>query len=199
MTNKIYLASSNEHKKKEFSRLLLGWNITLPKEEGIDFDVDENGSSFIDNAILKAKLLYSVTHTPVLSDDSGLCVRALGWKPGIYTARYGENDGKTLTSKEKYTLLLKNMEGIHDRYALFVSCVVLIINEYEIYIAECNTEGEIALSPSGENGFGYDPVFYSYEKKAIIATLPESEKDEVSHRGRAVRKIKKFLDDLIDK
>lgn len=199
MTNKIYLASGNEHKRKEFSRLLPEWNITLPKEEGIVFDVDENGSSFLDNAILKAKALFNIVHTPVLSDDSGLCVRALDWKPGIHTARYGEECGKILTSKEKYTLLLKNMEGIRDRYALFVSCVVLIISDYEIYTAECNTEGEIALSPSGENGFGYDPVFYSYDKKAIIATLPEGEKDEVSHRGRAVRKIKKFLDDLIDK
>ncbi len=105
---KLYFASGNDHKKIEMSRLLGGFELILPKEEGIEFDVDETGSTFIENAILKAKALYDKVKKPVLADDSGLLVKALGGAPGVHTARYGEDLFKReLSAKEKYMILFK--------------------------------------------------------------------------------------------
>ena len=113
---KLYFASGNLHKKMEMESLLEGIvGLTLPKDEGIEFDPDENGSSFVENAIIKAKTLYDVVKAPVLSDDSGLCVKALDWGPGIHTARFGDTEEKKLDSREKYMLLLEKMKGVEDR------------------------------------------------------------------------------------
>ncbi len=192
---KLYFASGNEHKKLEMSRLLGGFELTLPKEEGIEFDVDENGSSFIENAIIKAKALYDIVKAPILSDDSGLIVDALGGEPGIHTARYGEEEaGRKLTAKEKYMLLLKNMEGIKEREARFTAALCLMLSPTRIYVIEEDMDGKIATSPSGENGFGYDPVFYINDAKSIAAELKEGEKDKYSHRSKAARCIKMLLE-----
>lgn len=192
---KLYFASGNDHKKKEMSRLLGGYELTLPKEEGIAFDPDENGGTFIDNAVIKAAALYDIVHAPVLSDDSGLCVEALGGQPGIHTARYGEENGRRLTDREKYMLLLKNMEGEKNRKAVFVCAVCLYLSPTRIYIVQENAEGEIAFSPAaGDGGFGYDPVFYNNEAGKIVASLDEGEKDLYSHRGKAARAIRKFIE-----
>lgn len=198
---KLYFASGNEHKKKEMSRLLGGFSLTLPKEEGIVFDPDENGSTFIENAIIKAKALYSIVKEPVLSDDSGLCVKALSEKPGIHTARYGEEELKRkLTDKEKYMFLLKNMENVEDRSATFVCAICLYLSPERIYVIQEECKGKIALEPvNGDGGFGYDPVFFNDEAGKIVSTLKEGEKDLYSHRGKAARIIKLLLDKELNK
>lgn len=193
---KLYFASSNDHKRHEMSALLGGYELTLPKDENIEFDPVEDGSTFIENAIIKAKALYSIVHQPVLSDDSGLCVEALGGRPGLHTARYGEEEkGRKLSSKEKYTFLLENMEGIENRKAEFVCAICLYLSPTRIFVVQENSEGSIALAPvEGKEGFGYDPVFYNNDAKRIVSTLPEGEKNIYSHRGKAARKIKLLLE-----
>lgn len=192
---KLYFASGNDHKRKEMSRLLGGYDLVLPKDEGIEFDPEETGSDYISNAVIKAEALYSIVHAPVLADDSGLSVDALGGKPGVHTARYGEDEaGRKLSAEEKYMLLLKNMEGITDRKAHFVTALCLILSDDRRYIIQETCDGSIALSPSGTAGFGYDPVFFIDEAGMIAAELPEGEKDRYSHRGRAARLMKLLLD-----
>lgn len=192
---KLYFASGNEHKKKEMSRLLGGYTLILPNDEGIEFDPAETGNDFISNAVIKAEALYSIVHQPVIADDSGLMVKALGGQPGIHTARYGEEKkGRKLSDKEKYMLLLENMEGIEDRSAVFVTALCLILSDERRYIIQESCEGRIVEKPSGVNGFGYDPVFFINEANMISAELPEGDKDIYSHRGKAARLMKMLLD-----
>ena len=130
-------------------RLILdGVQVVLPKDEGIAFDPVEDGQSFIENALIKARCLYDIVKAPVLADDSGLVVDALDGRPGIHTARYGCSEGHVLTSQEQYTLLLKEMEGVEDRSARFVSACVLMLSGDRIYIVQETVEGSIALSPT---------------------------------------------------
>ena len=193
---KLYFASGNDHKKKEMQALLDNVELVLPKEEGYEFDPVEDGSSFMENALIKAKALYEIVHQPVLSDDSGLCVKALGGKPGIHTARYGEKEaGRSLSAEEKYMYLLENMEGAEDRDATFICCICLMLDEDRVYMIQESCPGEIALQPEGKEGFGYDPVFYNREAGRISALLSEEEKNMYSHRGKAARVVR----DLIEK
>lgn len=191
---KLYFASGNNHKKEEMTRLLGGIELVLPKDEGMDFDVDENGHSFIENALIKAKALYEIVKAPVLADDSGLSVDVLGGAPGIHTARYGEDNGKKLSAEEKYMLLLKNMEGKENRNARFTAALVLMLSPNRIYIIEESAEGKIAYSPSGLGGFGYDPIFYINDAGRIAAELSPEEKDIYSHRGKAARLMRVLID-----
>ncbi len=194
---KLYFASGNDHKKKEMSRLLGGISLILPKEEGICFDPDENGSSFIENALIKASELYRKVGSPVLSDDSGLCVDALGGKPGIRTARYGEEEtGRKLTDEEKYMFLLENMKNEGNRKATFVCALCLYLSPSRIYVIQEESRGSITLFPSsGKGGFGYDPVFYNDEAGKTVADLDEKDKDRFSHRGKAARIMKKLIEE----
>ena len=146
---KLYFASGNDHKRKEMSRLLGGYELVIPKDEGIDFDPEETGTSYIENAVIKAEALYSIVHAPVLADDSGLSVDALGGGPGIHSARYGEENGKKLSDEGRYRLLLRNMEGIENRKAHFVSALCLILSPDRRYIIQETCDGSIALAPSG--------------------------------------------------
>ena len=191
---KLYLASNNEHKRAEFEELLPGYEIILPKDEGLDFDPDENGASFIENALIKAESLYALINKPCIADDSGLCVNAFGGKPGIHTARYGEEGGKKLSDREKYMLLLEKMKGAEDRSAVFVTALCLILSDERRYIIQETCEGSIAEAPSGTSGFGYDPVFFINEAGMISAELPEGDKDKYSHRGKAARLMRLLID-----
>ena len=193
---KIYFASSNDHKKQEMMRLLNGVNITLPKEEAIAFDPVEDGNSFIENALIKAKDLYKKVNAPVLADDSGLVVDALDGRPGIHTSRYGDVDGKKLIQSEKNAKLLGEMEGKENRRARFVCALVLMVSNEKIYIIQETVEGYIAHSIRGEHGFGYDPLFLVEETGKSAAELSDSEKDKYSHRGRAVRKMNLIIEKL---
>lgn len=194
---KIYFASSNSHKKAEMQRLIMdGVTITLPCEEGLSFDPDENGSSFIENSLIKAKALYDIVRAPVLADDSGLVVDALGGRPGIHTARYGCTDERKLTSREQYMMLLDEMKGRTDRTARFVSACTLMLSADRIYIVQETVEGSIALQPAGLHGFGYDPVFIVEDTGLTASQLSDEEKDRYSHRGKAVRKLNSLLASL---
>ena len=193
---KIYLASSNDHKKQEMMRLLNGVNITLPKEEAIAFAPVEDGNSFIENALIKAKDLYKKVNAPVLADDSGLVVDALNGRPGIHTSRYGDVDGKKLIQSEKNAKLLGEMEGKENRRARFVCALVLMVSNEKIYIIQETVEGYIAHSIRGEHGFGYDPLFLVEETGKSAAELSDSEKDKYSHRGKAVRKMNLIIEKL---
>lgn len=191
---KLFFASGNQHKKTEMSRLLGGIDLVLPSEVGLEFDVVEDGKSFVENAIIKAEALYDMVHAPVIADDSGLIVNALGGEPGLRTARYGEDVfGRVLSTKEKYMYLLENMEGIEDRSAEFVCALCLIISPNRRYIIQETAEGKIAVAPSGTTGFGYDPVFYNNEAGMISAELPEGDKDLYSHRGKAARILREII------
>ena len=198
---KLYFASGNLHKKKEMEDLLGGEiQLTLPKEEGIVFDPEENGSTFVENAIIKAKALYDEVHSPVLSDDSGLCVKALDWGPGIHTARFGDTEERKLDSREKYMLLLEKMEGVEDREAYFTCALCLYLSPTRIYVIQEEAKGKIALTPStGKEGFGYDPVFFSDEAGMIVADLPMGEKGKYSHRGKAARVMYELIKKEIEK
>ncbi|MCR5731871.1 MAG: RdgB/HAM1 family non-canonical purine NTP pyrophosphatase [Sphaerochaetaceae bacterium] len=195
---KLYFASGNEHKKQEMKRLLGGFELTLPKEEGISFDPVENGSTFIENALIKARSLYEIVNQPVIADDSGLVCDGLGGNPGIHTARYGCTEEKKLTSQEQYTLLIKNLEGNIVRSARFVCALVLMLSKERIYIIEECVEGSIATTPRGIEGFGYDPVFLVEDTGRTAAELSAEEKDEHSHRGRAARKMNKLLMEVMN-
>lgn len=192
----LYFASSNGHKKEEMMRLLDEVTVRLPKEDGIDFNPDENGKTFIENALIKAEALYEKVKSPVLADDSGLVVDALGGRPGIHTSRYGDTPERVLTQKEKNAMLLSEMEGVKERSARFVCALVLMFSPERIFIIEETAEGFLATEPSGEHGFGYDPIFIMGDTGKSAAELSAHEKDMLSHRGKAVRKMNLLISQL---
>ncbi len=196
---KIYFASGNTHKREEMARLLGGCELILPKEAGIEFNPEETGATFIENAIIKAEALYEIVKAPVLSDDSGLIVDALGGRPGIHTARYGEDEyGRTLSAEEKYMHLLDEMKGEKNRKAEFTAALCLMLSPTRKIIVQENCPGLIAERPSGENGFGYDPVFYIIEAGCISAELNGTDKDRYSHRGKAARIMARIIKEELD-
>jgi len=184
------IATNNAHKVEEFKRILLplGINVISAKEAGVDLgEVEENGTTFAQNARIKAMSAYKISGMSCIADDSGLSVDALNGAPGVYTARYG---GEDLTQEERNALLLKNMESvpINKRTAMFTCCICCVINENDIINVIGCCAGMIALKPQGEGGFGYDPVFVRNGRS--LAELSSSEKDEISHRGKALRALK---------
>ena len=190
MERELVLASNNGHKLAEFARLFPNHTIRRPADLGIDFVFPEDGESFLENAFGKALALYHAAKRPVIADDSGLCVAALGGEPGVYSSRYGAGvDGALLDSSKRNAYLLDRMEGIEDRAAFFVCCMVLVVEENRFFIAQETVHGTIAESPRGDKGFGYDPLFLVPDRGMTIAELPDEEKDAISHRGRAARRI----------
>lgn len=189
------MATGNMHKLGELGPLFPGHILKAPSQIGIaHFDVEENGQSFLDNALIKARALYALTGRPSLADDSGLAVRALGGAPGIYSARYGSEDGRKLEAPERNALLLKNTEGFSDRACAFVCCLVLILSESRFYAVQETCEGELLRAPRGEGGFGYDPLVYLPELGKSVAELSPAEKNRVSHRGRAAARLAKLIE-----
>jgi XTP/dITP diphosphohydrolase len=190
MEQEFLLASNNDHKRQELVRLLPGARILTPAEVGLRFDFDEDGETFLANAFGKAVALFHAAQRPVIADDSGLCVRALGGEPGIFSSRYGSGAGGALLgAPQRNAYLLDRMEGLTDRAAWFVCCLVLLLEESRFVVAQETVHGTIAEEPRGENGFGYDPLFLVPETGKTIAELPDAEKDAISHRGRAARRI----------
>jgi XTP/dITP diphosphohydrolase len=186
----LVLASNNGFKHAEFVRLFPNHTIRRPLDLGIDFVFPEDGESFLENAFGKAIALYHAAKRPIIADDSGLCVAALGGEPGVYSSRYGAGvDGALLDSSKRNAYLLDRMEGIEDREAFFVCCMVLLVEESRFFIAQETVHGAIAESPRGDKGFGYDPLFLLPDRGMTIAELPDEEKDAISHRGRAARRI----------
>lgn len=196
----ILLATGNAHKKEELERILAPHRILIPSDIGLSFDAEETGTTYLANAIIKAEALRDAADgRPVLADDSGISIPALGGAPGVYSARYGSDEaGRELESHERNTLLLKNMQDFRGdmRRGFFVCCMVLILEDYRIFSAQETFNGIIAEASSGKGGFGYDPVFHLPERGMSVAELSDEDKDAVSHRGRAGRRIKALLDDL---
>ena len=192
---KVIAATKNKNKLREFGEILKGFQIISQEEAGIDIDVEETGTTFEENSLLKAQAIYEKSGIPAIADDSGLCVDALGGEPGVYSARYG---GEGLDDEDRVQLLLKNMKDIPDekRTARFV-CAITMVSDDGIITARGECEGRINYAPVGENGFGYDPVFYMEEYDKTTAQMTPNEKNAVSHRGKALRvfaeKIKKEL------
>lgn len=187
------IATNNEKKLIELDRILnpLGIKAVTAQSKGIDLgDVEENGSTFSENAYIKAKAAYDKCGLPVIADDSGLCVDALDSRPGIYSARYG---GPGATSTDKNKLLLEELDGVEEsqRGAHFTCAVCCILPSGETIQVEGFCYGSIAFSPSGDGGFGYDPIFLVNNKS--FASLSDEEKDALSHRGNALRKLRDTL------
>lgn len=187
MKNDILIATHNIGKFKEIKYILRDYfnNIYSLKDFNIDTDVEETGKTFYENALLKAKAISERVKIPVLSDDSGLCVEALNNEPGIYSARYAkEHDDKANIKK-----LLKKLNNKKDRDAYFICCVVVLFPDGKIISATGITKGEILSKEQGNNGFGYDPVFYSYELQKSFGIATEEEKNKISHRSKAIRNL----------
>ena len=191
MTEKkiIVLASGNKHKVKEIRELLPEYEIISCLEAGFTGDIEENGLTFYDNALIKAKTVATALNLPALADDSGICVEALNGEPGIYSARYA-GDG---VDKHNNELLLKNMQGKENRRAKFVCCMVYYKPNGEIITASGETCGEILDKEYGQNGFGYDPLFFSYDLNKCMGLATDVEKNSVSHSFRAIEGIKEKL------
>lgn len=187
---KIVVASGNAHKIKEIAAMLPDYEIVGYKQFA-DFEIEETGKTFYDNALIKAKSVAERLNLPALADDSGLCVDALNGAPGIYSARYA-GDGIDEHNNE---LLLKNMKGVTDRRAKFVCCMVYYDVNGEILSATGEVKGEILTERQGENGFGYDPIFYSYELAKPMGKASAEEKNSVSHRHRALTEIIKKIEE----
>ena len=190
---KLILASNNANKLKEFRSLVADLDIELlsQKEAGCDFEVEETGTTFEENAYLKASAVTEATGIAAVADDSGLCVDALGGEPGIYSARYGL--GHTASDEERYRYLLQKMEGVEDSSARFVCCICCTFPDGSVIRSRGECEGEILLAPKGQNGFGYDPVFHPLCLDKSMAELNPEEKNAISHRGKALRA---FIEEL---
>ncbi len=185
----LVLASNNEGKIAELSVLLADHNIeVIPQSEFNIEDVEETGTTFVENAILKAKNAAKISGLPALADDSGLVVPALGGEPGIYSARYA---GTPKSDRKNYEKLLKELAGNPNRKAAFVCVMALCLSDTHPLpiIAEGIWQGEIAETPYGEGGFGYDPVFYVPSHKMTSAQLDKAEKNRISHRGLALQSL----------
>lgn len=185
MAERFVLATHNPGKLKEMAAILgqFGVEVVSPKDLGITVDVEETGTTFAENAMLKAKAICKAANLPAIADDSGLCVDALNGGPGVYSARYG---GADLDDKERYMLLLNNLRGQSSRKAHFASAIACVFPNGKTLTAEGRCDGTIAFAPMGEGGFGYDPVFFVPEKAKTFAQLTDEEKNEISHRGKAL-------------
>ena len=187
---KFVLASKNPDKLKEMREIMdqLGIEVVSEAEAGVDVEVEETGSTFEENAVLKAKAVCRASGLPAIADDSGLCVTALGGGPGVYSARYG---GPGADSKR---LVLEDLRGQTDRTAKFVCCVCCIFPDGGGIGARGECEGMIAYAPRGEGGFGYDPIFLVPGMKKTFAQMTPEEKNAISHRGKALAAFQEKLE-----
>ncbi|HIY73845.1 MAG TPA: XTP/dITP diphosphatase [Candidatus Intestinimonas merdavium] len=193
---KVVLASKNQHKLVEMRDILSaqGVEVVLESDVGVDVDVEETGTTFEENSLLKAKAVMGASGLPAIADDSGLAVDALGGAPGVYSARYG---GEELDDAGRYRLLLENMRGQLDRRCKFVSVITLCMPNGDVISARGECPGTLAYAPQGENGFGYDPVFFVPGKKKTFAQLTAEEKNAISHRGNALKLFQQKLADYL--
>ena len=214
---KIYLATGNKNKKREMVELLQGHEIIIPSDENIEFDPDETGITFYENSLIKAKALYDIVHYPVIADDSGICVDALGGSPGIYSSRYagpdfmhGKPDGTKISQEEQNIFLIEQtnkaikdgnlpkMPYLHGPRSCHYTCaMVLYAGPDRLFVAQETFEGTLIddiNNQAGSGGFGYDPIVFLPEYNKTVAQLTADEKNAISHRGKAVRAIKSIIE-----
>ena len=186
---KVVLASKNRHKLVEISKITekFGFELVLQSQLGVDIDVEETGTTFEENSLLKARAVMEATGLPALADDSGIAVDALNGEPGIYSARYGFDE--SLDDWGRLLLLLKNTEHVPDgqRQAQFVCVISFITPEGQVIQARGEIHGELLREARGENGFGYDPIFYYPPMGLSTAEMSPEDKNQVSHRANALR------------
>lgn len=189
---KLVLASKNPKKLKEMGDILsaLGVEVLSEEQAGVDVEVEETGSTFAENARLKAEAVMRASGLPAVADDSGLCVDALNGAPGVYSARYG---GEGLDDAGRYRLLLENMRGQLDRRCKFVSAICCAFPNGDVVEAWGECPGTLAYAPKGSDGFGYDPIFFLPERKKTFAELTAEEKNAISHRGKALEQFREKL------
>ena len=183
---RFVLATHNPGKLREMGEILkdFGIEVVSPRDLGLTVDVEETGTTFAENAMLKAKAICKEANLPAIADDSGLCVDALNGAPGVYSARYG---GEGLDDKGRYMLLLSSLRGAPTRAAHFACAVACAFPNGDTLTAEGRCDGSIAYAPLGEGGFGYDPVFLLPGTGKTFGQLTQEEKSAVSHRGRALK------------
>ena len=213
---KIYLATENKNKKREMCELLSEHTILIPSDEGIDFNPDETGTTFYENSLIKARALYDIVHCPVIADDSGICVDALDGAPGIYSSRYagpaymqGKPDGSKITQEEQNIFLIEQLneaikkgnlpkgQYLHGERSCHYTCaMVMYCGPDRLYVAQETFEGCLIKNindQAGDGGFGYDPIVFLPEYNKTVAQLSAEEKNKISHRGKAVRALKKII------
>ena len=194
---KIAVASKNAHKIKELSEMLALEEITLVslKDLGFEGDIEENGTTFAENALIKARTVCNKYGIPAIADDSGLCVDYLSGAPGIYSARYASQDGQNSDDEANVKKLLKELESVpeNERTARFVCAIAIVLPNGTEKTVTGTCEGIITREVRGKSGFGYDPVFYYVPFCKTFGELTEEEKNAVSHRFNAVNQLKKEL------
>ena len=195
---KLVLASKNKKKLVEMNEILshLGTEVCSEAEAGVDVEVEETGTTFEENSLLKARAVMEASGLPAIADDSGLCVDALNGAPGVYSARYG---GPGLDDVGRYRLLLENMRGQLDRRCRFVSAICCCFPNGDRVEARGECPGTLAYAPKGEDGFGYDPIFFVPGLKKTFAQLTPEEKNAISHRGKALEVFQVKLEAYLKK
>lgn len=205
---KLYLATGNKHKREEIQQILQDYEIRIPSDDGIDFDPVEDGKSFYENSLIKARALWNLVHEPVIADDSGICVDALGGEPGIYTSRYagpdfmhGKADGNKISQEQQNSFLIQQLNDTksENRSCHYTCAMVLLLNPDRFFVAQETFEGQLIHSikeAAGNGGFGYDPIVYLPDYKKTVAQISSEEKNRISHRGKALKTIAKILENL---
>lgn len=196
---KIIVATGNQNKMKEIREIIKREDIEFVslKDEGLqDIEIVEDGKTFEENAVIKAKTIAGITKNIVIADDSGLEVDYLDKAPGVYSARYMGEDTPYTIKNNHIIELLKDAKG-EERSARFVCVIACVMPDGETFTTRGTIEGRIGYEEKGENGFGYDPIFYLPERGCTTAELPSEQKNEISHRGRALKAMYKKLEDIL--
>jgi XTP/dITP diphosphohydrolase len=207
----ILLSSANQHKVREFRAIFEGHRVLTPPDLGLDFDYEETGETFFANAHGKAQALYDLLtsdaavsdallrlnrdgeEVAVIADDSGICVHALGGRPGVYSARFGRDQG-VASDEQRTLLLLEQLQGTDNRDAHYVCSMVAVTGTDRFVCVQETWHGRIAPARSGgTGGFGYDPVFFLPDLGCTVADISDSEKHRLSHRGKAARTLEAML------
>ena len=214
---KIYLATGNKNKKKEMCELLPEHTILIPSDENIDFNPEETGTTFYENSLIKARTLYDIVGCPVIADDSGICVDALGGAPGFYSSRdagpsfmKGKPDGSKISQEEQNIFLIQQLNDAiakgqlpkaaylnGERSCHYTCAMVLYCGTDRLFVAQETFEGTLIKDikdQAGNDGFGYDPIVFLPQYNKTVAQITAEEKNAISHRGKAVRALKKIID-----
>ena len=190
------IATNNKDKVKEIKAILKGHNVMSQSEAGINIEAEENGTTFKENALIKARSIKKLADCAIIADDSGIEVTALGGAPGIYSARYAGENGTAKDCNEKLLMELKNVDK-EQRDARYVCAMALILPDGREHVFEGICEGYILNEYRGTNGFGYDPLFYVPEINMTFGEAPSEVKHKLSHRYKALKKLSDFLNNNI--
>ena len=188
---KLVVATGNAHKLREIAEIFTDYEVVSQKQMGFDEDVEETGTTFAENALIKARAASKALRCIALADDSGLCVDALGGAPGVYSARYCGRHGDDKANRD---LLLKNMQNITDRRAHFTSAIALVYPDGREIVVEGHTYGQILREERGEGGFGYDCLFESDDLHKSFGLATAEEKNAVSHRFRGLQALREKME-----